>query len=51
MLNNDQVVIPEALPAPVSRDSDDDHVLARAVAGKAGLIVSGDKRHLLVLGR
>jgi putative PIN family toxin of toxin-antitoxin system len=45
-----EIVTPEALPAPVSRDPDDDHVLACALAGKAELIVSGDKRHLLVLG-
>jgi putative PIN family toxin of toxin-antitoxin system len=31
------------LPAPVSRDPDDDAVLACALAAKAGLIVSGDK--------
>lgn len=34
----------------VARDPDDDHVLACALAAKAELIVSGDKRHLLVLG-
>jgi len=45
-----EVVTPEPLPTPVSRDPDDDHVLACAVAGKAELIVSGDKRHLLILG-
>lgn len=44
-----EVVTPEPLPAPVSRDPDDDHVLACALAAKAELIVSGDKRHLLVL--
>ncbi|MHB1539927.1 MAG: putative toxin-antitoxin system toxin component, PIN family [Steroidobacteraceae bacterium] len=38
------------LAAPVSRDPDDDHVLACALAAKADLIVSGDKRHLLILG-
>lgn len=31
------------LPAPVSRDPDDDHVLAAALAAQASLIVSGDK--------
>jgi putative PIN family toxin of toxin-antitoxin system len=46
-----EVITPQPLPAPVSRDPDDDHVLACAVAGKAELIVSGDKRHLLVLGQ
>ena len=45
-----EVVTPEPLPAPVSRDPDDDHVLACAITAKAELIVSGDKRHLLVLG-
>ena len=45
-----EIVTPEPLPAPVSRDPDDDHVLACALAAKAELIVSGDKRHLLVLG-
>lgn len=45
-----EIVTPEPLPAPVSRDPDDDHVLACALAGKAELIISGDKRHLLVLG-
>jgi uncharacterized protein len=39
-----EVVEPQPLPAPTSRDSDDDHVLA----GKADLIVSGD-RDLLTL--
>ena len=46
-----EVVTPEPLPIPVSRDPDDDHVLACALAAKAELIVSGDKRHLLVLGQ
>jgi uncharacterized protein len=43
----------ERLPEFVTRvscDPDDDHVLACALAAKAELIVSGDKRHLLVLG-
>ena len=45
-----EIVTPEPLPAPASRDPDDDHVLACALAAKAELIVSGDKRHLLILG-
>jgi putative PIN family toxin of toxin-antitoxin system len=44
------LVRPATLAAPVSRDPDDDHVLACALAAKAELIVSGDKRHLLILG-
>lgn len=43
------LVEPLALPAPVSRDADDDHVLACAVAADAQLIVTRD-RDLLVLG-
>ncbi|MGH2345976.1 MAG: putative toxin-antitoxin system toxin component, PIN family, partial [Chloroflexota bacterium] len=38
-----EVITPGPLPAPVSRDPDDDHVLACAITGKAELIVSGDK--------
>ena len=33
---------PHALPAPICRDPDDDHVLACALAARADLIVSGD---------
>ena len=39
---------PEPLPAPVSRDPDDDHVIACALAARAQLIVSRDQ-DLLVL--
>lgn len=31
-------------------NADDDHVLAAALAGRADLIASGDKRHVLSLG-
>ena len=44
-----EIVDPPPLPAPVSRDPDDDVVLALAVAAQADLIVSGDA-DLLVLG-
>jgi putative PIN family toxin of toxin-antitoxin system len=46
-LVSDLVVAP-ALPKPICRDSDDDAVLACAVAAQADLIVSGDQ-DLLVL--
>ena len=35
----------------LSPDPDDNPILATAIAGKAGLIVSGDKKHMLALGR
>lgn len=34
-----------------SPDPDDNLILAAAVAGRADLIVSGDKKHMLALGR
>ncbi len=34
----------------VSPDSKDNPILATAIAGKVGMIVSGDKKHMLVLG-
>lgn len=34
-----------------SPDPDDNLILATAIAGKADLIVSGDKKHMLALGR
>jgi putative PIN family toxin of toxin-antitoxin system len=43
-----QRVAARKLPRPVSRDADDDHVLACALAAQADLIVSGDD-HLLSL--
>jgi putative PIN family toxin of toxin-antitoxin system len=42
------LVVPAPLAAPVSRDADDDVVLATAIAAKAKAIVAGD-RDLLVL--
>lgn len=44
------VVSPPTVPAVVLTDSDDDHVLAAALAGHADLIASGDKCDLLPLG-
>jgi putative PIN family toxin of toxin-antitoxin system len=43
-----ELLDPPPLPAPISRDPDDDAVLALAAAAKADLIVSGDA-DLLVL--
>jgi uncharacterized protein len=44
-----EIAVPASLPGPVSRDPDDDVVLATALAARAFLIVSGD-RDLLELG-
>jgi len=44
-----EIIDPPALAAPVSRDPDDDAVLALAVAAQPDLIISGDD-DLLVLG-
>lgn len=44
-----RIVEPAPLRAPVSRDADDDVVLATAVAAGADVIVSGDQ-DLLVIG-
>ncbi len=43
------MVTPQTVPRVIEHDTDDDHVLACAVAGQAELIVSGDK-HLHGLG-
>lgn len=40
---------PQDVPRVIEHDADDDHVIACAVAGRADLIVSGDK-HLHSLG-
>jgi putative PIN family toxin of toxin-antitoxin system len=44
-----EIVSPRPLPFPVSRDPDDDWVIATAVAGECACIVSGDN-DLLALG-
>ena len=44
-----EIVEPPPLPAPVSRDSDDDVVLALAAVSRADLVISGDA-DLLTLG-
>lgn len=44
------LVEPIDVPRVVAGDVDDDQVIAAAVAARADLIVSGDRRHLLPLG-
>lgn len=43
-----ETVQPKTVPVVIADDPDDDHILACAVAGKADIIVSGNK-HLLRL--
>ena len=45
------LVTARQLPQQVSPDADDDAVLATAKAAHADLIVSGDRKHLLILKR
>lgn len=44
------LVTPATVPRVVANDADDDHVIATAVAARAGLIVTGDRKHLLPIG-
>ena len=44
------LVAPASVPRLVANDSDDDHVIAAAVAARAELIVTGDRKHLLPIG-
>ena len=44
------LILDEPPVVNLSPDSTDNPILAAAVAGKANLIVSGDKRHMLALG-
>lgn len=45
-----ELVEPDAVPRVVVADADDDQVVAAAVAARADLIVTGDRKHLLPLG-
>jgi uncharacterized protein len=44
------LVEPASVPRIVANDADDDHVIAAAVAARAELIVTGDRKHLLPIG-
>jgi len=44
-------VTPLTVAPIVVADSDDDHVLALAVAAQASLVITGDRSHLLPIGR
>jgi putative PIN family toxin of toxin-antitoxin system len=44
------LVAPASVPRIVTTDADDDHVIAAAVAARAELIVTGDRKHLLPIG-
>ena len=44
------LVMPASVPRVVANDGDDDHVIAAAVAARAELIVTGDRKHVLPIG-
>ena len=44
------LVAPASVPRVVANDADDDHVIAAAVAARAELIVTGDRKHQLPIG-
>lgn len=44
-----RLVSPRKVPRVVAADADDDHVIAAAIAARADLIVTGDRKHLLSL--
>ncbi|MEI2779828.1 MAG: putative toxin-antitoxin system toxin component, PIN family [Candidatus Competibacter sp.] len=48
VLRRAEIVQPKTVPSVIADDPDDDHILACAVAGKADILVSGNK-HLLRL--
>ena len=50
LVQNAEIVPGTALPEPVCDDPDDDKFLACALAARADLIVSGDKKLLAVSG-
>lgn len=44
-------VVTNLPPVTLSPDPDDNLILAAAISGRADLVVSGDKRHMLALGQ
>jgi putative PIN family toxin of toxin-antitoxin system len=46
-----ELIAPTEVPRVVPGDIDDDQVIAAAVTAQADLIVSGDRKHLLPLGK
>ncbi len=44
------LIVPTSVLRVVAGDADDDHVIAAAVAARAELIVTGDRKHLLPIG-
>ena len=44
-----EIITPKTIPTIIKNDPADNHILACALFGKADLIVSGDRRHLLPL--
>jgi putative PIN family toxin of toxin-antitoxin system len=49
-LASERISAPTQPPEPLTGDSDDDVILACAVAARAEVLVSGDRRHLLPVG-
>lgn len=46
-----EVVTTDLPDVEVSPDPDDNRILGTAIAGRADLIISGDKKHMLALGQ
>lgn len=50
LLEREAVLVDPAVGVEISADPDDNTIIATAIAGRADVIVSGDRRHLLSLG-
>jgi putative PIN family toxin of toxin-antitoxin system len=44
-----EIIIPDTVPEVIEADPTDNQILACAISGRAHVIVSGDRRHLLPL--